>query len=159
MSYHFIKRCTMKPACQCRVLQLVLQCRSEWGAARIVHLWRFFWGKEAGWWLIDWLYNGFLIISGIRRGFLMTNKQHSINYTISKGIYGRNNQRRAKGERMLFFTETERHEPRVTRALYAFTFLLLYFVPTFIITGVLRSTVDSISQSLSILLLKATRVK
>lgn len=89
----------------------------------------------------------------------MTNKQHSINYTISKGIYGRNNQCRAKGERMLFFTETECHEPWVMRAFYAFTFLLLYFVPIFIITGVLRNTLDSISQSIPILLLKATRVK
>lgn len=103
-------------------------------------------GKKA-WWLIDWLHNGFLIISGIRRGVLMTNKLHSINYTISKGIYGRNNQCRAKGERMLFFTETECHEPRVKGALCAFTFLLLYFVPTFIITGDLSHTLGCISQS------------
>lgn len=89
----------------------------------------------------------------------MTNKQHSINYTISKGIYGGNNQCGAKGERMLFFIETESHEPPVTSDFYAFTFLLLYFVPTFIITGVLRNTLDSISQPIPILLLEATRVK
>lgn len=135
-----------------RVLQLVLQCHSEWGTARIVHLWRFFWGKKA-WWLIDWLYNGFLIISGIRRVFLMTNKQHLINYKISNGIYGRNNQCEAKGETVLFFIETECHEPPVTRAFCAFTFLLLYFVHR------RRNTLDSISQSIPILLLQATRVK
>lgn len=112
LSYRFMKWCSMTPVCRHRILQLVLQCHSEWGMARTVHLWRFFWGKKKAWWLIDWLYNGFLIISGIRRGFLMTNKQHSINYTISKGIYGRNNQCRAKRERMPFFIETECHEPR-----------------------------------------------
>lgn len=83
----------------------------------------------------------------------MTNKQHSINYTISKGIYGRNNQCGAKGERMLFFTQTDCHEPWVKRALCAFTFLLLYFTPTFIITGVLKNTLDSISQAIPFSLL------
>lgn len=68
----------------------------------------------------------------------MTNKLHSINYTISKGIYGRNYQCRAKGERKTFFTETEWHELWVKGAFYAFTFLLLYFVPAFIITEVFR---------------------
>lgn len=88
----------------------------------------------------------------------MTNKQHSINYTISKGIYGRNNQCRAKEERMLFFTETECHEPQVTGAFYAFTFLLLYFVLMFIIR-VLRNALDSISQSIPSLSLQATWLK
>lgn len=103
--------------------------------------------KKRAWWLIDWLYNGFLIISGIRRGFLMTNKQHSINYTISKGIYGRNNQCRAKRESMPFLTKTECHEPRVKRTFCALTFLFLYFIPMFVIVGALRNTGDSISQS------------
>ena len=80
----------------------------------------------------------------------MTNKQHSINYTISKGIYGRNNQCGAKGETMLFFTETECREPRVTGAFCAFTFLLLYFLPAFIIAG---GGTHSISQLIPILLL------
>lgn len=88
---------------------------------------------------------------------LMTNKQHSINYTISKGIYGRNNQRRAKGERRLFFTKTECHEPRVKRVFCSFTFILLYFVPTFNITE--RNTLDSISQSIPFSLLQAAWVK
>lgn len=135
MLHYFMKSCTIKAACRLRVLQLALQCHSEWGIAWIVHLWRVFLGRGGTWWLIDWLYNGSLIIWGIRRGFLMTNKQHSINYAISKGIYGRNNQCRAKGERKLFFNETECHEPRVERAYCSFTFLLPYFVPTFIIAG------------------------
>lgn len=51
-----------------------------------------------------------------------------------------------KGEKKLFFTETDCREPRVKRAFCAFTFLLPYFVPTFIIAGVLKNTQDSISQ-------------
>lgn len=38
-------------------------------------------------------------------------------------------------------------------AFYAFTFLLLYFVATFIIARVLRNRQDSISQSIPVLLL------
>lgn len=52
--------------------------------------------KEAQW-LIDWFYNGFLIISGIRRGLLMTNTEHSINYTISKGDLWEKQSARGKG--------------------------------------------------------------
>lgn len=51
-----------------------------------------------------------------------------------------------RGEKKLFFTETECREPRVKRAFCAFTFLLPYFVPAFIIAGVLKNTQDSISQ-------------
>lgn len=86
----------------------------------------------------------------------MTNKQHLINYTTSKGIYGRNNQCGAKGETMLFFTETEWHEPRVTGAPRAFTSLLLHFAPN---VHHRWNTQDSISQSIRILLPEATRVK
>lgn len=86
----------------------------------------------------------------------MTNKQHSINYTISKGIYGRNNQCGAKGERMLFFTQTDCYEPLVQRAFCAVTFLLLYFVRTFIITWVSKNTLDSISHLIPSSLPKAT---
>lgn len=80
----------------------------------------------------------------------MTNKQHSINYTISKGIYGRNNQCRAKGERKLFFTETCAMNLGLEE---------LCLVVAFIIIVLLRNTEDSISQSIPSLLLQAARVK
>lgn len=67
---------------------------------------------------------------------------------------------RSRGESIPFFIETESHELPITSDFYTFTFLLLlYFVPVLIFSGVLRNTLDSISQPIPVALLEAEREK
>lgn len=160
----FIKRSTLSPAYWHRLTQLLCQCHLEWKIAKILHLWRFFFFSERGkrlWWLIDWLNNGSLIISGNKRGFfLTTNKKRPINYTIFKADLWRKQSVRRRGESTPFFTETECHELLVTSDFctpFLLLLLLLYFVPPLIFSRVLRNTLDSISQPIPVALLEAKR--